>query len=148
VRPQEGRYSNPRWRYHLRAFARVQHDPDCPPTLEWSSYSEIFSIAPWYEGKNPPLPIVLPGLDALSKGSSVAFSVPRDLQGVIESNDPKNMIDGKGKSVTLTIDWICSISLPVITICAYIVLNIFLSLFFIFLFAIKLCIPIPRPQVE
>ena len=46
-------------------------------------------------------------------------------------------------------DWVCSFSLPIITLCAFIVLNIFLSLFdliFRWMLFIKVCIPIPRRQ--
>jgi len=46
-----------------------------------------------------------------------------------------------------TVGWICSFSLPIITICAFICLNIFLSLFdliFGWMFFIKICIPFPK----
>ena len=45
--------------------------------------------------------------------------------------------------------WLCSFSLPAITICAYIVLSIFIGLFnLVFWWSawIKICIPIPRPK--
>ena len=42
---------------------------------------------------------------------------------------------------------ICQLSIPIITICAFICLNIFLSLFdliFQWMFFIKICIPFPK----
>lgn len=150
VRPQRGRFSNPRWTYQLRAYARVQHDSDCPPDTVWSNYSAPFIIAPWYEGKGPVMPIVLPDTSNLKKlKPNVAFQVPRDLMGLLEGSDPKDLMEGKGKSINLTFDWICSFNIPVITICAFIVLNIFLSLFnliFQWMMFIKICIPIPREE--
>ena len=47
----------------------------------------------------------------------------------------------------ITIGWICSFSLPAITICAFIVLSIFLgllNLIFSWLAFIKICIPYPK----
>jgi hypothetical protein len=152
LRPQEGRYTNPRSRYALRAFARVRHRPGCPPEVAASPESEPFCIAPWYEGKGPPTPIALPemNMDALKRlKPNVTFAVPRELQALLDLNDPKDLADGKGKSATgLAVDWICSFSLPVITLCAFIVLNIFLQLFdiiFHWMLWLKICIPLPRP---
>jgi len=55
--------------------------------------------------------------------------------------------EGKGSTGSkLGIQWLCSFSIPLITICAFIVLNIFLQLFnliFQWLLYIKICIPIP-----
>ena len=153
IRPQEGRFANPRSRYVLRGYARVQHDPDCPPAVIASEDSDVFVIAPWYEGKGAPVPIVLPELnmDALKQlKPNVAFAVPSELQSLLDLNDAKDLADGNGKnsSIQLTIDWICSFSLPVITLCAFIVLNIFLQLFniiFQWMLWLKICIPVPRP---
>ncbi|MEZ4639656.1 MAG: hypothetical protein R2856_32635 [Caldilineaceae bacterium] len=89
----------------------MQHDPDCPPAVIASEDSDVFSIAPWYEGKGPPVPIVLPELnmDALKQlKPNVAFSVPSELQSLLDLNDAKDLADGNGKnaSIQLTIDWI------------------------------------------
>ena len=49
----------------------------------------------------------------------------------------------------IEIGWLCSFSLPIITLCAFIVLNIFISLLDFFLrwmMWIKICIPIPRSK--
>ncbi len=156
IRPQEGRFDNPRNRYVLKGYARIKRGPECPPATVSSANSQVFSIAPWYEGKGPPVPIVLPemNMDALKQlKPNVAFAVPNQLQSLLDLNDAKDLADGKGKnsSVQMTVDWLCSFSLPVITLCAFIVLNIFLQLLniiFQWLLWFKICIPVPRPAVS
>ena len=52
-------------------------------------------------------------------------------------------------AILLTAGLVCSFAIPTITICAFIVLNIFLSLFdliFRWMAFIKICIPIPLPK--
>jgi hypothetical protein len=49
----------------------------------------------------------------------------------------------------IQLNWICGFSIPLITICAFFVLNIFLSLLnivFFWLPFIKICIPFPMPS--
>jgi len=76
--------------------------------------------------------------------------LPPALYDFLEKNKLDNFLpDGsasKGDG-SLTIEWICSFSIPIITLCAFIVLNIFLSLFniiFNWMFFIKICLPIPK----
>lgn len=154
----EGRFDDVRpgtpRRYQLRAFIRVRCQEGCPPKLIWSGYSAPFSIAPWYEGGPAPptqvnLPDALDGNLLRSLKPNVSFIVPERLANVLNSNSPKSFLDGsagKGDG-SITFDWICSFSIPLITICAFIVLNIFLQLFniiFQWLLFIKICIPFPR----
>jgi hypothetical protein len=135
---------------------RVKHEDGCPPELVWSRESEPYTIVPWYaSGAMPPVRVALP--DALDREflkkvkPNVAFSVPKSLFNVLNGNDPKKMIDGEGGEGKpgFDLDWICSFSIPIITICAFIVLNIFLSLFdiiFRWMLFIKICIPVPRSK--
>jgi hypothetical protein len=61
------------------------------------------------------------------------------------------MLEGKFSTEGLTLGWICGFNIPLITICAFIVLNIFLSLFdliFRWLFFIKICVPFPKRSEE
>lgn len=151
VKRQPGRFDEPNAQYVLRAFVRLKADGVCPARTEWSAYSEPFVIAPWYEGAGaPPVQVALPDITdrALLRSlkPNVAFEVPPPLQNLLSGN-PKDMMEGKGSTGGMTIGWICSFSLPVITICAFIVLNIFLSLFdliFRWMFFIKICIPFPK----
>lgn len=147
----QGRFGEEGRRYRVRAFVRVKHDDGCPPETVWSDYSEPFTIAPWYDNNGaPPVQIALPDVtkDFLKKMKpNVAFAVPEGLFNLLQC-DPKTMADGKKvtPSSKLGIQWLCSFSLPLITICAFIVLNIFLQLFniiFQWLLYIKICIPIP-----
>ena len=79
--------------------------------------------------------------------------LPKSLYDLINSS-PESFLDDKDAQLganSLTIQWICSFSLPIITLCAFIVLNIFLSLFniiFNWLMFIKICLPIPLPDNE
>jgi hypothetical protein len=152
ISPQEGRFDDLKSVYRLRAFVRVKRDDGCPPELIWSKPTELFKIVPWYEtGLLPPVQVVLPSLggDFLKNVKpNVSFVVPSDLSNLLQSNDPKKMVDGEGAKPSggLQLDWICGFNIPIITICAFIVLNIFLSLLniiFQWMFFIKICIPFP-----
>lgn len=146
-----GRYDRPGALYQVQAFVRVRECAECPPVLVWSEPSEPFAIVPWYEaGDAPPVRIPLPEakLSAMAKlKPNVAFQVPASLQDALAGMKLKKPLEiGKG-SAGITVDWICGFSIPLITICAFIVLNIFLQLLniiFWWLPFIKICIPIPR----
>jgi hypothetical protein len=148
-----GRYDDPTARYVLRAFIRVKQPGGCPPKIVWSPYSEEFSIAPWFEsGPAGPVPILLPDLtpDFLKKARpNVAFSVPAKLANVL-NQDPKKFLEGNaGQGSSFTLDWICGFNIPIITICAFIMLNIMLSLLNIIFFwlpFVKICVPFPRKK--
>jgi hypothetical protein len=151
IKRQPGRFEEPNAQYVIRAFVRLKAHGACPAHTEWSAYSEPFVIAPWYEGAGaPPVQIEMPDVTdrnlLKSLKPNVAFVVPPPLQGLLSGN-PKDMLEGKGSTGGFTIGWICSFSLPIITICAFICLNIFLSLFdliFRWMFFIKICIPFPK----
>lgn len=147
-----GRYDDPDARYVLRAFVRLKPEGACPARTVWSAYSPAFVIAPWYEGGGaPPVQVALPDptdKDVLKKlKPNVAFTVPPSLHDLL-AGDPQDLLDGKKPASSgLTLGWICSFNIPIITICAFIVLNIFLSLFDLFfrwMMFIKICIPFPK----
>lgn len=148
-----GRYDDPAAVYVARAFVRVRQPGNCPPRLVWSPYSEEFSIAPWYEsGPAGPASITLPDLtpEFLRQARpNVAFQVPARLANVL-NQDPKKFLEGNaGQGSSLSLDWICGFNLPIITLCAFIVLNIFLSLLnlvFFWLPFVKICVPFPRKK--
>lgn len=148
----------PNHSYHVRAFIRVRRPDDCPPQLEWSDPSEPFTIRPWYDNSPaPPVQVPLPDLlgdrTLLKKlKPNVTFDVPASLFDSIEGMSLQDLLDGKKPaSGGLGIGWICGFNIPIITICAFIVLNIFLVLLnFIFgwLPFIKVCVPIPQRTPE
>ncbi|QSA98398.1 hypothetical protein [Methylococcus sp. EFPC2] len=150
VKGRPGRYDDPDARYVLRAFVRLKAEGQCPPKTLWSDYSEPFVIAPWYEGAGHPAQIPLP--DATDRNllkslkPNVSFLLPPKLQNLL-GGDPKKMMDGELDDSGISLGWICSFSIPIITFCAFIVLNIFLSLFDLFfrwMLFIKICIPYPK----
>ncbi len=151
MKGRSGRFDEPGARYALRAFVRLKCAAGGPPRVVWSEESEAFTIAPWYEGGGaPPIQIPLPDPSdrALLKSlkPNVAFVVPPALQNLL-SGKAKDLLQGKGGMAGPGLAWICSFNIPVITICAFLVLNIFLTLFnlvFGWLFFIKLCIPFPK----
>jgi len=154
MKGRPGRFDERGATYAVRAFVRLKPDGVCPAKTLWSEYSEPFVIAPWYEGSGAP-PVQIPLPDATDRDllkslkPNVAFVVPPALQSLAGIN-PKDMLEGKGKPDSgLTLDWICGFNIPTITICAFIVLSIFLSLFnliFQWMLFIKICIPFPKKK--
>lgn len=154
IAPREGRFDDAQAQYVVRAFARVKRDDGCPPRTVWSDYSQPFTVAQWFEASNavPPVRVNLPnpfdGNFLNNVKPNVAFSVPKDLFNLMQGIKLKDIMDGKkpaGGGIEL--DWICGFNIPIITLCAFIVLNIFLSLFDLFLMwmiKIKICIPVPK----
>jgi hypothetical protein len=149
-----GRFDDPTAVYAIRAFIRVKQPCDCPPKIVWSPYSAEFRIVPWYEsGPTGPVPVTLPDPfdpNFLNNAKpNVAFNVPASLANLL-NQDPKNFLGGTPtRGSGLTLDWICGFSIPIITICAFILLNIMLNLLniiFRWLPFVKICIPFPRPK--
>lgn len=157
VRAGEWRFTQGR-RYVAHAFVRVRQGEGCPPLLVWAAPSRPFAVAPWHaQGcARPPVEIGLPdpfdrnALKAMKP--NVSFRVPEKLFNFLQS-DLSKLLDGDKPASTagLAIDWICSFNIPVITLCAFIVLNIFLGLLnivFQWLLFIKICIPVPKVESE
>ncbi len=133
--------------YAVRGFIRVAGHDGCPERPVWSVESEPFRILPWWDGEGPGTTIALPDIASLKRiKPSVAFAMPPALGNLLKG-DMKDLAEGKGSTDGPGIAWLCSFSIPFITICAFIVLNIFLSLFdliFRWMLFIKICIPIPK----
>lgn len=139
----------------VRAFIRLKPEhAGCEGRLVWSEYSDEFTIAPWFESSGAPVPVIpLPDLmdrDQLKRVKpTVAFALPPKLAKLLQG-DSKDLMEGKGSGEGgIGLGWICSFSLPIITLCAFICLNIFLSLFnliFSWMAFLKICIPIPKAK--
>ncbi|MEM6437370.1 MAG: hypothetical protein AAF773_26465 [Cyanobacteria bacterium P01_D01_bin.115] len=152
--PQLRQFDEPDRSYQVSAFIRVRQPDGCPDKIHWSLPSQSFTIRPWYDNSPaPPVQVPLPDLlgdrTLLKKlKPNVAFGVPASLFDSIEGMTLQDLLDGKKPaSGGLGIGWICGFNIPIITICAFIVLNIFLVLLnFIFgwLPFIKICVPIPQ----
>lgn len=153
IAPAAGRYDDLTRQYAVRAFVRVKCERGCPAKVVWSDYSEAFVIAAWFDpGPVAPVQIPLPDpfdREFLKKARpGVAFAVPARLAGFL-NQDPKELVKGGGGTGGLSLDWICGFNIPIITLCAFIVLSIFLSLFdliFRWLLFVKICIPFPRKK--
>lgn len=147
----EGRFQDHTRLYRLRIFVRLKPEGTCPSEILWSGYSEPFEIAPWYESAGvigPPVPMPKPTRKFLQGlKPNVSFVVPDSLMSVIQGSSMKGAGGGPGLGIT----WICSFSIPIITICAFFVLNLFLivlNLVFFWLPFVKICIPIPTPAAS
>ena len=118
-----------------------------------SEPSESFTIAPWFDNNGaPPVQVTLP--DATDRNllkklkPNVAFVMPDSLFNLMQGK-PEDLMKGSGSASGIGIQWICSFSIPIITLCAFIVLNIFLQLFdliFRWLLYIKICLPLPKSK--
>jgi len=150
----QGRFQDSSRLYRLRLFFRIKGEtPNCPPELVWSHYSEPFKIAAWFEGgvrPHPPIQLPDPTQDFLSKAKpNCSFHVPANLMSALQGTSMSGLMNGSGGGGKLNLDWICGFNIPLITICAFFVLNIFLMLLnivFFWLPFIKICIPFPSPS--
>jgi hypothetical protein len=147
----ENRFAERGARYVARAFMRVMRDDGCPPQLVWSARTEPFVIAPWYETGPGPIPVVElpePSLANLRKlRPNVAFQVPPTVAAFLRDNQPKKLLAGDVEQPGPGIGWLCSFNIPIITLCAFIILNIFLGLLqivFWWLPFVKICLPYPK----
>jgi hypothetical protein len=164
----QGRFQDATRLYRLRMFFRIKNEnPNCPPQLVWSCFSDPFRIAAWYEGSGRPVaPVPLPdptdpGFLASTKPDPLkpasfasSFAVPSGLMNSMQGTTLSGLLNlppGSGPSGGsagggINLNWICGFNIPLITICAFFVLNIFLSLLnivFFWLPFIKICIPFP-----
>jgi hypothetical protein len=146
-----GRYDRTGATYVARAFVRVKGCDECPPELIWSAPTAPFTIVPWFEPSGaPPVRVQLPEARPESFAKlkpNVAFTVPASLQSVLAGLKVKKPLDVEKGDVNLSMDWLCGFNIPIITLCAFIVLSIFLSLLniiFWWLPLVKICIPIPK----
>ncbi len=153
--PPQGRFQDASRFYRIRLFFRIQGETSaCPPELVWSCYSDPFRIAPWYESSGRPVaPVPLPDPfdpNTLKNAKPTsAFAVPASLMNAMQGANLTDLSNGKAPAGGgIGIGWICSFSIPLITICAFFVLNLFLSLLnivFFWMAFIKICLPIPVP---
>jgi hypothetical protein len=151
--------------YEVRCFAR-RHDPACPRKtskipdchgpLTWTLPSEIFRLAPQFDldgTANRPVTINLPNLAELAaqvtskpfgKLSPMKFVQPQSLNVSVSGSTFSGNGMGAGQ--------VCFFAIPLITIVAFFVLQIFLPIVVLlfglwFLLLLKFCIP-PSVQID
>lgn len=138
--------------YEIRVFARTKGG-DCPGELVWSEASQSYRIASFFDPDGcaqRPLEVRLPDfrqLEASDAAPSVRMSAPPNstLRFLKDGETPS---DGRSRGP----QQICFFSIPLITIIAFFVLNIFLPVvMFTFqlwwMLKLKFCIP-PSIEVE
>lgn len=139
--------------YVLRyVYERAQCDP---PHRYVSRPSEPFQLAPFFDPDAPardirvglPVDVSVAGLRKFKK--NVAFMMSKELRNKLQSisGKEKDILDGKspGPEGTFDIGHICSFSLPIITLCAFILLMIIvilLNIVFWWLPLLKICFPL------
>jgi hypothetical protein len=139
--------------FELRCFVRAHHDcppkrgkkPDCGGALAWSRPSEAFRVAAPFDligTSNRPVTIKMPDLRDLA---AQAATRPRGKFSPVRFVQPQHMSPGGMGGFS-----ICSFSIPLITIVALFVLNLFLPIVVFlfqlwFLLVFRFCIP---PQVK
>lgn len=142
------------------AIRCVYEKPECGHLLPlMSDLSQPFQLASFFDPDAPmrPAPVALP-LDtspaALSKyPKAVTFSIPKELQKQLQRiKSAKDLMDGKvDPPPDITVGFICSLSIPIITIVAFILLMIMVSLLNIVFFWLpffRICFPIPKFQAK
>lgn len=139
--------------YELRCFVRAHHDcpgrrglqPDCHGPLVWSLPTQAFRLAPHFDvqgSANRPVTIKMPDLRDLA---AQAASRPRGRLSPVRFVQPQHLSPKE-----LGGEAICSFSIPLITIIALFLLNLFLPVVVFlfqlwFLLAFRFCIP---PQIK
>jgi hypothetical protein len=137
----------------LRAFIRVPYREGCPPRTIWTDASEPFEIIPWHESSPvPPTKVELPEInrETLKKlRPNVAVKIPPSLQKLMDGLGLDKLMAGSVPRGQGEFGMICGFSIPIITLCAFIVLMIFLTLLdiiFWWLPYIRICIPYPKTK--
>jgi hypothetical protein len=139
-------------RYVVRCVYRRPRCGCCAPDVV-SEPSEEFAIAPFFDVDAPARPIQvglpidtsLAGLRKAPKG--VAFVISKELrQQMNRASDMKKLIDGQlAEGGSVDFGTICAFSIPIISICAFILLMVIVSLLnivFWWLPFFKICFPV------
>jgi hypothetical protein len=140
----------------LHVIRLVYEQPQCG-RITISQPTREFLLAPFFDPDAPvrPIRIAMPvdttieGLKKYDKGVAVIISDQLKAQ-MNRVSSLKEMIDGDAHPEgTIDLGLICSLSIPIITICALIVLMIMVNLLNIIFFWLPyfiLCLPLPLPR--
>ncbi len=143
-------------RYQIVPFIRAR-DKEGKERIYWadaSARSESFRVAaPFDPLASRPSVIQMPSLKDLRKGMAqgVSMITPADTFSLLNALKLKKGVSEEvlpdNEPVSLGIQWICSFSLPVVTLIAMILLMIMISLLnivFFWLPWVRICIPFPK----
>ena len=139
--------------YFVLPFIRIMEA--CQEQIYWGEASQLFRVAaPFDPMASRPNMIQLPDIKDVKNGiaNGISFIAPAKLAETLRQMDPakglSEDIQGKDSSPQLGIGWILSFSLPVITLCAMILLMIVISVLNIIFYWIPWVISwIPYPKV-
>jgi hypothetical protein len=143
--------SGPSGRYVVVPFVRTIR-PDGCEKIFWGEPSDPFAVAAMFDPEaSRPMMIEMPDLADAKKGLArgASFNLPPNLADLVTGLNPQNILQGTPPSGGLGIGFICSFSLPAISICAMLMLSITLSLLNLFLgwmAWVKICLPIPKEE--
>jgi hypothetical protein len=135
--------------YYLQPFIRYRDDQGCEQICWSKVVSEPFRVAaPFDPEASRPQSIQMPTLSDLKRGlaKGATFMTPKDLADKLKKmtkDIPPEEKDGSG----LGLEWIISFSIPVVTICAMILLMIIVNLLNLFFQWLPYAITfIPKPK--
>jgi hypothetical protein len=138
--------------FMVRPFVRTIR-PDGCERITWGDYSAPFVLATVFDpDATRPVLIQMPELDDAQRGMArgAAFAMPPKLAGLVNSltgrQSVQDTIDGNQPN-GLQLGMICSFSIPIITICAMLILSIIINLLNILFFwlpFVKICLPVPK----
>lgn len=143
-------------RYYVVPFARTIR-PDGCERIYWGTPSREFLLAATFDpDATRPVLIQMPDLADAKRGIArgASFAMPASLanfmNGLTGKDSAQDVADGKDVGTKLGLDFICSFSIPAITICAMFILTIIISLLNIVFFwmpFVKICLPVPKGLV-
>jgi hypothetical protein len=124
-------------RFFIQPFVRWQDECSCEK-IHWGAQGSIDFrvVSPFDPEAQRPRAIILPGLKDIKRGSpkGVTMMVPKSLANLLLKIKPDMEMGGDGPGNTIGLCWNFSFSIPVITICAFILLMIVINLLNIILF--------------
>lgn len=139
-------------RYYVQPFVRIKEC--CNEEIIWGEASQLFRVAaPFDPEASRPSMIQMPSFNDLKRGiaNGLGIVTPPDMADKLRALKPDEGVSDKviGIRPALGLNMICSFSLPVITICAMILLMILISLLNLVFRWIPWCFScIPFPSVK
>ena len=122
--------------YFVRSFLRYLDDCGCE-RMVWGPDSKPFRVtSPLDPEATPPNVIQMPDLDDVKRGMAkgVTFLTPKSLMDALDKINPDmNFEKKKGNPLSVCLSFSLSFSIPIITICAMILLMIVINLLNFFL---------------
>ena len=123
-----------------------------------SEPSQPFQLASYFDSDAPArsiqvaLPVDTTPAELRKFDKNVAFMISDELNRQMgRVKGLKDLMDGKIDGPGLDIGWICSLSIPIITLCAFILLFlmvILLNIVFFWMPFFKICFPLPKLKAK